>query len=616
MRIKSIFANDVLPVRKFEIENLGEVVVIAGQNGVGKTRLVAGMIARFQNPTQLQAPGSPGVRFILEPTSDDEREKWQAPFLDTANQDHLTRLSTTLSSNKRRNKWESGVLHFESDRTISQVQPYQFNWDAIDPWSEPVSWNLTFGGLRARYQDTIHALFRKVQSHDRAISKRARELEKAGTETMALNFGDPLKLFKETFHQLVGPKELLDFDPRTQQLSYMLNGQTLRFDTLSSGEREIVNIVFDFLLREPSDCVIFFDEPELHLHPELSYRLLQTLKFVGKRNQFIFCTHSPDVITASLENTVVFIGPPRENSDGKFENQAIEVKDDDETNTALRLLGQSIGIVSLGKKIVLIEGNSSSTDKLTYGSILKNRFPSLVLAPSGGRSVVESFRTLTENVLSRTVWGVDFFMLCDRDVTDVAEPIAGKTQSSGRLRYLKRYHLENYFLDPTALSKVFEKIEAPNSWLVDPQAVDDALKSLAIETVPYAVGLVVAAKVRQLAGNVSIMPKGLERQSVDELIRAFEERIEAEQSRIQSALVITKIETLIRDTYETMINACSSEEWRSIIPGKPILSRFAKKANLELGRLKLGYLNAVEENSMNCFQDIIEIFSAFENYTP
>ena len=163
---------------------------------------------------------------------------------------------------------------------------------------------------------------------------------------------------------------------------------------------------------------------------------------------------------------------------------------------------------------------------------------------------------------------------------------------------------------------MFEKIEAPNSWLVDPQAVDDALKSLAIETVPYAVGLVVAAKVRQLAGNVSIMPKGLERQSVDELIRAFEERIEAEQSRIQSALVITKIETLIRDTYETMINACSSEEWRSIIPGKPILSRFAKKANLELGRLKLGYLNAVEENSMNCFQDIIEIFSAFENCTP
>lgn len=36
-------------------------------------------------------------------------------------------------------------------------------------------------------------------------------------------------------------------------------------------------------------------------------------------------------------------------------------------NRALRLLGQSIGIVALGKRIVLIEGADSSLDKQTYG---------------------------------------------------------------------------------------------------------------------------------------------------------------------------------------------------------------------------------------------------------
>jgi predicted ATP-dependent endonuclease of OLD family len=66
-----------------------------------------------------------------------------------------------------------------------------------------------------------------------------------------------------------------------------------------------VNIVFDFLLRNPSDCIVFFDEPELHLHPELSYKLLQTLSSIGKNNQFVFCTHSPEIITASIENSVV-----------------------------------------------------------------------------------------------------------------------------------------------------------------------------------------------------------------------------------------------------------------------------------------------------------------------
>src|SRR4029079_12372924 len=108
-------------------------------------------------------------------------------------------------------------------------------------------------------------------------------------------------------------------------------GQRLTLDTLSSGEREVVNIVFDFLLRNPSDCIIFFDEPELHLHPELSYKLLQTLSSIGKNNQFIFCTHSPEIITASIENSVIFLAPNR--NDGS--NQAITVARDDATNHAL-----------------------------------------------------------------------------------------------------------------------------------------------------------------------------------------------------------------------------------------------------------------------------------------
>ena len=98
--------------------------------------------------------------------------------------------------------------------------------------------------------------------------------------------------------------------------------------------------MFDFLLRNPSDCIVIFDEPELHLHPELSYKLLQTLRTVGENNQFIFCTHSADIITASLDQSVIFMAPPLTTE----QNQAIVVREDDKTHEALKLLGQSIGI--------------------------------------------------------------------------------------------------------------------------------------------------------------------------------------------------------------------------------------------------------------------------------
>ena len=415
MRINSITAQDVMPVRRFAVNNLSDVVVLAGPNGVGKTRLIGAMLAAFQNI------GSPTVRFIIDATSNSEKEKWQASSLDTAKPVDARKLSVTLQQNRKRSRFESSVINFESDRSIQQIAPFQFSWDFQDPFEEAVGWQVGYGGLRTRLQDTIHSIFRKVRSRRELIARTAERLMKEGAagEVIELNvadFPDPLEPFKLAFRQLLAPKELADPDPQKQSLEYIYDGKTFPIASLSSGEREVVNIVFDFLLRGARDCIVFFDEPELHLHPELSYKLLQALKTVGSNNQFVLSTHSPDIITASLDNSVVFIGPPR----SPLDNQAIVVTEDDDTHQALKLLGQSIGIISLGKKIVLIEGTDSSLDKQTYGSILRDRFPNLVLVPGGGKGILSSFETLRQNVLERTLWGVEFFILCDRDVVPLS----------------------------------------------------------------------------------------------------------------------------------------------------------------------------------------------------
>ena len=612
MRLSAIYASDVDPVKRFDIASLSDVVVIAGQNGVGKSRLIGGLLGRFQSLNAIQN----NIRLVVEATSENERNAWQQNSLDTSIPADAQKLISTLQSNKSRTKWSSSVIHFESDRSIAQVQPYAFNWDASDPWGETLGWNMTFGGLKARFQDTLHSLFRKVQSNDKQIAKVAKELQASGHTSMSLNFPDPLAAFKEAFSQLLSPKKLLDLDPRDQQLYFEHDGRRLPVSALSSGEREVLNIVFDFILRAPSDCIIFFDEPEIHLHPELSYRLLQTLKAFGNRNQFIFCTHSPDIITASLENTVVFISPPASLPECGFKNQAITVAEDDETNNALRLLGQSIGIVSLGKKIVLIEGAASSLDKQTYGFILKNRFPNLVLVPSGGREVIESFQQLSDTVLSKTIWGVDFFMVCDRDTTDSGEISHIEQSAGGKLRYLNRYHLENYFLEPNVLSKVFEDIEPDGSWLRDEEQIRSRLVQLAIDTIPYATALIVAAQIRRKVGNVSIMPKGLDRQDVNSVVSLFKQKINNELIRTSEALNIQFIEQLVRNTYSTLETTCSdgSGRWIEIIPGKQILARFSALTPLDVGRIKLAYVKAAQKHALPAFEDITNIFEGFSSH--
>jgi hypothetical protein len=154
----------------------------------------------------------------------------------------------------------------------------------------------------------------------------------------------------------------------------------------------------------------------------------------------------------------------------------VQLRDDDEASRVLHLIGQSIGVVSLGKKIVLIEGTKGSTDKQTYGSIIGSEFPDLVLVPAGGKESIGSFVKAFETVLNKTVWGVDFFMLCDGD-TSVG--LAG-SKGSARLRLLPRYHVENYFLNERILADVFKALDEPEgSWLRDPVRIRSEIRTLA-----------------------------------------------------------------------------------------------------------------------------------------
>jgi predicted ATPase len=597
-----------MPVRRFEVEGLADIVVIAGPNGVGKTRLIGAVVNALRNP----GAGGPVLQAHVVATNPDELAAWGKTELDLTAAEDAQRLTQTLQVGRRRRKWTSSLVNFESDRSIQQLQPLQWTWDMPDPDEEAVGWDSTYGYMRDRFQDTVHSMFRLVEQQKQSIATRAIQLKREGRESMQLGFADPMEEFKRVFEMLLGPKRLADPQARLQRLQYVQDGQTFDFDNLSSGEREVVNIAFDFQLRQPRDCIVFFDEPELHLHPELSYKLLRTLRSIGERNQFILSTHSPEVISASLDQSVVFVAPSKEAADGSFENQAIPVTESDETNQALRLLGQSIGIVALGKRIVLIEGEESSIDKQTYGSILGDRHPGVVLVPSGGKHVVESFDTVYESVLSRTLWGVDFFMLCDGDSSPPSSDAADRAVTDGRLRRLTRYHLENYFLDEHIWSKAFAVLEPEDSWLCDPAQIREKLREIASGYGSYAVALAASSSLRRKVGNVDLMPKEIHGKSSTETQERFKAVAEAELARVSAVLAGDEVRGEVEALFARLESALEqdSDEWKVLIPGKQVLATFAARAQVSLPRAKALYVGQAEKSEQSPFQEIIGLFDA------
>lgn len=133
MRVKLIEAHNIPPVKQFSVDNLSNVVVLAGPNGVGKTRLIQGILQAFQSRVN-----QPNIRLVIEATTKAESDSWGKEMLDTALPDDAVKLSVTLQRNRYRSRWESSVIQFESDRTIQQIHPYNFTWDTSDPWEEMI----------------------------------------------------------------------------------------------------------------------------------------------------------------------------------------------------------------------------------------------------------------------------------------------------------------------------------------------------------------------------------------------------------------------------------------------------------------------------------------------
>jgi AAA15 family ATPase/GTPase len=68
------------------------------------------------------------------------------------------------------------------------------------------------------------------------------------------------------------------------------------YDLLSSGEKEVVNILFNLFVRTPhyQDSIYFFDELDTHLHTSLQYNLLKeiTENWIPENCQLWTATHS------------------------------------------------------------------------------------------------------------------------------------------------------------------------------------------------------------------------------------------------------------------------------------------------------------------------------------
>jgi energy-coupling factor transporter ATP-binding protein EcfA2 len=81
------------------------------------------------------------------------------------------------------------------------------------------------------------------------------------------------------------------------------SGDRIRPSQLSSGEQQLLALVYELLFGTPPRAVVLLDEPELSLHVGWLNGLMSAFLDVGQRRdlQYVVATHSPSIVSGFLE---------------------------------------------------------------------------------------------------------------------------------------------------------------------------------------------------------------------------------------------------------------------------------------------------------------------------
>ncbi|QTR49255.1 AAA family ATPase [Candidatus Thiothrix anitrata] len=100
----------------------------------------------------------------------------------------------------------------------------------------------------------------------------------------------------------------VDFYTKLQVVSYEngrmkpefvnANGEKVNLSDLSDGEQRLYMSAMNLMGNFFQNCIILMDEPEISLHPAWQQKIMQIFSGIGKNNQFIVATHSPQIIAS------------------------------------------------------------------------------------------------------------------------------------------------------------------------------------------------------------------------------------------------------------------------------------------------------------------------------
>lgn len=243
------------------------------------------------------------------------------------------------------------------------------------------------------------------------------------------------------------------------------------FNVLSSGEKEVVDILLDLYLRKEDykDTIFLIDEPELHINTAIQGKLLIEIdRLIGESCQIWLTTHSIGMLRAlqtHMHNScqIIYFRPdlnlassphtlrPIEIGAGTW-RELFKVALDD----LAHLVSPNIIVYCEGRAEPGKGGEERGLDAQVYNNVFANSHPDTLFTSSGGNTEPDQRRAVALAVLGKVFPTVKIWILKDRDIgsgkniTEDDRKIYLDTNDENH-RILNRWEIENYLYDKEVL---------------------------------------------------------------------------------------------------------------------------------------------------------------------
>lgn len=438
------------------------IVALVGPNGCGKSSVFDGMLF---HSSAYRLIGNKGYKdFHYHSIEQNPSYDYWKVIIEFATGNY-----ETIYEQKRKEGIEGTIFSFRS--------PYRYNSNLKITESKAIPelrLNNYGASLSADIDDKMESNYRRLNiKYNKYLNKydcRPSEAKKHIIEELNKSLKECLDLYITSLGDIEDNKGTLFFSKSDYK------GIEFEFNVLSSGEKEVVDILLDLYLRqeEYNDTVFLIDEPELHINTAIQRRLLIEInKLIGEKCQLWVATHSIGFLRALQEElkedcqiiefradvpwatTEQILTPIQKNR--KQWSRIFATALDDLTG----LICPKCIIYCEGKDKPGAVGQEKGLDAQVYNNIFGEAYPDTLFVSSGGNTELDQRSNIALAILGKVFPDLEIWVCKDRDMSSGAlnhetDRCLYLRNNPDNHRVIKRWELENYLYDKEVLKRYCE----------------------------------------------------------------------------------------------------------------------------------------------------------------